>query len=367
MDYRRLPIEIESPEERGYETIANNLTESSVRDLSFGDLDLDLSDLVLAYGDHRGEPGLRELIAADAGPGITADQVLTAPGAAAALFFVATSLLGPGDHAVIQHTNYSTNLETPRLLGAEITPIALRFSDRFEMDIDQVAALVRPGVTKLISITVPHNPTGTMPPLADLHRLVELAESSGAWLLVDETYRGLTHDEPYPSAATLSDRAISVCSLSKSFGLPGIRLGWAVTTDTAMAERLLAAKEQVVICTSVLDEAVAGAALGSAGRLLPPIRTMCTEHRAIVSDWMAEQTLVSWVEPTGGVVCFPRLDDAVDPNRFIAMLNDAGTFVGEGHWFDADARHFRLGYGWPTTDELRAGLADITAAACARL
>ncbi len=365
MKYRRLPIEIESPEERGYDSIRNNLTESSVRDLSFGDLDLDLGDLILAYGDHRGEPGLRELIASDVGPGVTADQVLTAPGAAAALFFVATSLLGPGDHALIQHTNYSTNLETPRLLGADITPIPLRFEDDFAMDIDEVAARVRPGVTKAISVTIPHNPTGTMPPLGDLYRLVALAESSGAWLLVDETYRGLTHGEVYPSAATLSDRAISVCSLSKSYGLPGIRLGWAATTNPEMAERLLAAKEQVVICTSALDEAVAAAALAAADRLLPPIRTMCEQHRTLVSEWMRQQTLVDWVAPTGGVVCFPRLDSSVDPGRFIRHLNGAGTFVGEGHWFDADARHFRLGYGWPTTDELRAGLADITAAATA--
>ena len=357
-----MPIEIESPEERGYDNLRCNLTESSVRDMVFGELDIDLSDLVLAYGDHRGEPRLRELIAAQY-PGCDPAHVLVAPGAAAALFFLATSVLSAGDHAVVVRTNYATNLETPRLIGADVSHLDLRFDDGYALDLDRLAALVRPD-TRLISITYPHNPTGAMTDRATLDAVIALAESVGAWLLVDETYRDMTHGEFLPPVASLTERGISVCSLSKSFGLPGIRTGWLVARDPALLETLLAAKEQIVICGSTLDEAVATHVLAHRDELLPPILTGIADHLAIVDDWMTRQSLVEWVRPAGGVVCFPRLTAGVNSDAFYRHLNEVGgTFVGEGHWFDEDRRYFRLGFGWPATDELRSGLDAITAAA----
>ena len=182
--------------------------------------------------------------------------------------------------------------------------------------------------------------------------------------VLDETYRDMTHGEPLPAVASLSPRAISVCSMSKAFGLPGIRIGWAVTRDAELAEKLLAAKEQIVICGSGLDEAVAAQALAESERILPPILAKIERHREIVSEWIDREPLVDWVAPAGGAVCFPRLADGVDPDAFYRHLNEVGaTFVGEGHWFDEDRRFFRLGFGWPGTEELREGLAAISAAA----
>src|SRR5271154_2277624 len=119
-----MPIEVESPEQLGYDTITNNLSESSVSDRRLADLGLDATidfalGLPLAYGDHLGDPELRAAIAAG-GAGLQPDDVLVTPGAAAALFAVATSLLEPGDHAVVVRTNYATNLETPRAIGADL-------------------------------------------------------------------------------------------------------------------------------------------------------------------------------------------------------------------------------------------------------
>jgi aspartate/methionine/tyrosine aminotransferase len=223
MQYRRLPIEIESPEERGYETIRCNLTESSFTDGTLAEFGVELSgDLPVAYGDHRGLPELRELIAEHSNPGgistLGSDDVVCTPGAAAALFFIATSLLEPGDHLLVEHTNYATNIETPRVIGAEVEPLELHLDDGFRLDIDRVARSIRQN-TKLVSVTSPHNPTGTVLTRDQLDALVEMAERHDLWLLVDETYRDMDPN-PLPVAATLSPRAISVSSMSKSMGCP---------------------------------------------------------------------------------------------------------------------------------------------------
>jgi aspartate/methionine/tyrosine aminotransferase len=364
-----MPIEIESPEQLGYDTIAYNLSESSVADRRLADLglDLDLTDLLLCYGDHLGDPALREAVAAG-GDGLTAGDVLVTPGAAAALFCTATSLVEPGDHVVVVRTNYATNLETPRAIGAEVDIVDLAFDDRWQLDVDCLAAQVRPGVTRLISITCPHNPTGTLLSTDSLQAVVDLAESCGAALLVDETYRDLTHGRPLPVAASLSTRSISVSSMSKAYGLPGLRVGWAICRDPVIAETLLAAKEQMVICGPTLDEAIAGHVLADRERILPPILDDVRSRLTIVRDWLKGQDTFEWIEPSGGVVSLVRIrpEIEIDTQRFYeVLLADHGTYVGPGHWFEVDDRYFRLGFGWPTIDELRSGLAGLSAAAVA--
>ena len=156
MRYRRMPIEIESPEQLGYDTITNNLSESSVADRRLRDLgiDVDIDELLLCYGDHLGDPVLREAVAA-LGDGLRADDVLVTTGSAAALFATATSLLERDDHTVVVRTNYATNLETPRAIGADLDVVDLQFDDGWRLDVKRFAARVKPGVTKLISVTCP--------------------------------------------------------------------------------------------------------------------------------------------------------------------------------------------------------------------
>src|SRR2546423_7400482 len=360
MRYRRMPIEVESPEQLGYDTITNNLSETSMSDRRLADLGISvaLDELLLGYGDRLGDPVLREAVAACAS-GLRAGDVLVTPGAAAALFAAATALLEPGDHAVVVRTNYATNLETPRAIGADLDIVDLAYDDAWQLDPARLAARVRPGVTRLISVTCPHNPTGTTLDLPSLHALVDIAERSGAVLLVDETYRELTHGTPLPVAATLSERAISVSSMSKTYGLPGLRVGWAVCRDPQLAETLLAAKEQIVICGATIDEAVASRVLADRARILPQILDDVRARLGMVRDWMAQQHTFEWVEPTGGVVGLVRFatDVALDTGRFYqVLLQEYGTYVGPGHWFEVDDRHFRLGFGWPTAGELRIGL-----------
>lgn len=363
-----MPIEAESPEQFGYDRIRFNLAESSVADTPLRDLDVSLDDLVLLYGDHLGRPGLRAAIAAGAAgaDGVTLDDVLVTPGAAAALFIISTTLLRTGDHVIVARPNYATNLETPVAIGADISYMDLTYEDGWAVDPDRIAALMTPG-TKLVSLTNPHNPTGQVIPETTIQAIVDLVEAHPqAGLLIDETYREMTFGGPQPVAATLSERAISVSSLSKADGLPGIRIGWLVTRDAALLERFLAAKEQILITNSVVDEAIAEVAMARRAERLTTIRAGIARAFETTRAWFAGQDDFEWIEPHGGVVGFPRFrpDIEVDVEAFYRILLDEyGTVVGPGHWFDQPRRHFRLGYGWPTPDELAGGLTGLSAAA----
>jgi aspartate/methionine/tyrosine aminotransferase len=361
MHYKRMPIEIESPEQIGYGNIKYNLTESSVRDRTLKDFDIqvDVNSLLLQYGDHRGHPGLRKFLAKDGAT--TPEHVLLTPGAAGALFMISTSILTANDHLVVLRPNYATNIETPRAIGCEVSFVGLQFENGFQYTANDIAKLIKPN-TKLISITVPHNPTGTVLPWEELKKIVALAEEKNCWLLVDETYRGLGNE--YPLATTLSKCVLSVGSLSKSYGLPGLRLGWLITRDDALAELFLAAKEQMVITGPIIEEEIAYQVYKKRDALLKQINQERDTAFRIVKNWITNEPMMEWVEPSGGVVCFPRIkaDSGVDVEAFHKRINELGSFVGPGHWFEQERRYMRLGYAWPMLEELETGLEKISQA-----
>jgi aspartate/methionine/tyrosine aminotransferase len=357
MRYRRMPIEIESPEQFGYNLIKFNLAESSVTDVPFRDLGINLDDLVLAYGDHLGRPELRALISRDS-PNLRPDDVLLTVGAASALFIVNTALLKPGDHAVIAFPNYATNLETPFAIGADVTRLELRFEDGWKLDLDALERAIKPE-TKLVSLTNPHNPTGATISNDDLEHIIQIIERSNAILLMDETYRDMNFASPPPLAASLSERAISISSLSKSYGLPGIRLGWLICRDRRLFETFLAAKEQIFISSSLVDEEIAFQAMQGREKLLEGFRAHIRTNFTAMKSWMNAQDVLEWVETTGGCVSFPRINSDIRLNLeqfHHKLLHDLGTAVGPGHWFGFDDRYMRVGFGWPTLEGVQSGL-----------
>ena len=358
MKYVRMPIEVESPEQMGYSTIKNNLSESSYTDTIFRDLNLNMNELVICYGDHVGHPGLRQEIIKGEARNLSTGDVLVTAGAASALFIVSTSLLEAGDELVVAKPNYATNIETPKAIGANIKYLPMTFENKFQVDLAELKKLITPK-TKLVSLTCPHNPTGTMISENDLREIINIVEASNAYLLFDETYRDMSFKFKLPIAASLSERVISVSSLSKTYGLPGIRIGWLITQNKKLQELFLAAKEQIFICGSVVDEEIAFRYMAKRNDYFPAIKKDMLEKFEITKKWMASQNYFEWIEPSGGVVCFPRIKKEynVDLHKFYdILLSEFKTYVGPGHWFEEHDRSFRLGFGWPSQLELRDGL-----------
>lgn len=363
MKYIRMPIEIESPEEYGYDKIKNNLSESSITDQTLKSLGLQIPpDLVLLYNEHRGGVRLRELIVASSG--LSKDDVLVTSGAAGALFIISTSQLSRDDHLVVVRPNYATNIETPKAIGCEITYIDLSFEHGFTADVSSIEKAIKTN-TGMVSVTCPHNPTGSVMSLETLNSLVELTKAKGCLLLVDETYRDIHYGEQLPIAAQLGDHVVSVASLSKSYGIPGIRCGWLITQNKDLQEQFLAAKEQISITGSVIDEWIAEQVLERRESILTQTRKEMEIRLDMVAAWIEKEDLLEWVRPAGGVVCFPKMTKQPPGGTakfYERLLLEHATYVGPGHWFEMSDMFFRLGFGWPSREQLQAGMGAISQA-----
>lgn len=359
MDYKRIPIEVESPEEMGYATIEYNLAESSVTDAVLDASDINLNQLVLCYGSHQGKAELRQLIISDQ-PALSIADVLLTPSAATALFIVNTTLLDKDAHLLVLRPNYATNIETPRAIGCAIDYIDLHFEKGFQLDVNAIAAMIKPN-TRLISLTHPHNPTGALIYQAQLLEIIALAHKHNCYVLVDETYRDLNFTANYALAATFDECVISVSSVSKAYGLPGLRIGWLVTRSKALYYKFLAAKEQILICNSVVDEEIAYQFLLKKAVFFPKIQQRIQTNFNTLKNWIAAEERMEWVQPQGGVVCFPRIIPAIDTAKFYnLLLTDYKTAVGPGHWFEMPDSYMRIGYGYAERDNFEQALKNIS-------
>ena len=357
MRFERMKIEEESPEEYGYGKIKYNLTESSTSDKTMKDVGISLSeDLLLCYGEHSGNAMLREELAKDYH--VDPDHVIVTVGACMAVFVIYSTLLNAGDHIVVMHPNYPADIEIARSLGCKMDFYHLRKENGYRFDIEELTGMLTEE-TKFVSITYPNNPTGSLISEADLRKIIQICEEKKIYILVDETYGELVTGPRLPRAASLSSYAISVESLSKAIGIPGIRTGWIVNSDDILVKRLLAAKEQICICGSVIDEECARQVVMRRQEILKPIKEDVALKFGILEAFMEQQDVLDWVKPSGGVVCFPSIKAEIelDTEEFYKVLNDKyGVFVGPGHWFEEDDRHFRVGYAWPSKEELETGL-----------
>jgi len=361
MWFKRMELEVWF--DRYQYEIDYDIGESAVKTLMLRDLDLDLKDVALRYGHHRGDPELRSVVAQQY-PGLKQEHIVVTTGASEANFAVVSALMKPGDHMIVEHPNYPSLYEVPRSLGCEVSLFSLRFEDCFRPDWDRLRRLIRPQ-TRLISLTHPNNPTGSMITTRELEQLLGLVEERGIYLLFDETYRHMTSpDKLLPAAAAIDDRAISISSMSKCYGLPGIRTGWLATRNRSVLDAVLAIREQLSISNNALSEVIARCVLERMATYLEGARLRIAANQAVVSEWMQQQNFLEWHPPEAGVVCFPRLRSGipVQPETLYRRLaEEYRTFVVPGRCFEMDERFFRIGFG-ADAPEIRSGLHKLSRA-----
>ncbi|MET9270191.1 pyridoxal phosphate-dependent aminotransferase [Kribbella sp. NPDC003557] len=346
-----------------------HLTASDVQTLPLSDL-LALADddgrerwesLSLGYTETRGLPALREAIAAtydQAEP----DDILCFAGAEEAIYLAMRTLLDPTDHAVVLTPNYQA-AETIPLSVCEVTGVALQPGDGWALDVDAIAAALRPN-TKLVSVNFPNNPTGALPTPDAWSRLVRLCDERGITLFSDEVYRGLEAN-PLPQATDLSGTAISLNVMSKAYGLPGLRIGWVACRDRTVLDRLERAKHYTTICNAGPSEVLALIALRARDRILERNRGIVARNLPLFGEFFGRYAgLFEFTAPDGGCVCYPRY---LGPDGVEAMCQElveqAGVLLLPASIYASELTatptdRFRLGLGRSGPEEALAAWSD---------
>jgi len=336
-----------------------DIGESGVKFYKFGELGLNLENIDLRYTQHLGNPELRAEIATQY-KGLNWDNVGVTTGAAEAIFSIIASLVSKKDHIIIELPNYPSFRYISESLEKEFNLFKLKFEEKFKPNLVTLESMIKSN-TKLICLTHPNNPTGSIISKEDLMQIINQAEERNILILMDETYRDLTFGEMLPTGASLSDNVISVSTMSKIYGVPGIRIGWLATKNETIIQGVLNVREQTTICNSALNEAIALELLKRREGYLSELRPKIRNQYKIVEDWMINQEFLEMVPPEGGVVCFPRLKSRKSSEQLCRILVEKyRTFTVPGYVFKMN-EYLRIGFGG-NSEELKLGLDKLKSA-----
>jgi aspartate/methionine/tyrosine aminotransferase len=300
----------------------------------------------LGYTESRGDPTLRHAIAGLYDT-VGDDEVLVHAGAEEAIFLFMHAMLNPGDHVIVHWPCYQALMEIPRSIGCKVTLWRGREASGWAPDVDELKAAVRPN-TKAIILNVPHNPTGYLMPRDEFLEVNAIARDSGTLLFVDEVYRESEHhpDDRLPAGCDLGPHAVYLGVMSKTYGLPGLRIGWVASQRKEILDRMAALKDYTTICCSAPSEFLATRALENRDILANRNLGIIRENLAKLDRFFEEHgDRFQWERPKAGSIGFPRLLEG-DIEEFVAKLvGDAGVLLLPGTVFQDQENHLRLGFG----------------------
>ena len=343
-----------------YHMTASDAESISLRDLLAMATSTEIEEfegMWLGYTETFGAPDLRETIASMY-TNREANGILCFAGASEGIFAANTVLLEKDSHAIVVTPNYQSHETLPSAICAA-TGIPLDPNDDWALDIDRVAKAIKPN-TKLVTINFPHNPTGTILPLDRYQALIEVCRKHGIYILHDEIFNGLgpTGTKHLPYVADLYERGLSLNVMSKSFGLPGLRIGWIACADNEVLSKMERMKHYLSICNSGPSERLAKIALNHRDKLL-------ARNCAIIDDNLSKwdtffkrhQELFDWYRPNGSCTAFPRYKGADGVEVFTrSMIEESGVLLLPSTIYRSELEatptdRFRLGFGRKNLDE----------------
>lgn len=317
------------------------------------DAELDFKDLWLGYTESQGHPELREEIA-KLYRGITADQVLVHTGAEEAIHNAMHVLLTPGDHVVVQYPCYQSLAEVALSIGCGVSFWKMENSPEWTLDADLLEKHVT-NKTKLIIINSPHNPTGYQMPMEQFQYVRDVANARGITLFSDEVYRLLELDvkDRLPSLCEIDENGLALGVMSKSFGLAGLRIGWVVTRNRDLCDKLAFYKDYTTICNSAPSEYLSMIALKHKEGILARNMRIIVDNLERLNEFFRKYpSLFSWKAPKAGPIAFPELKTGNVTDFCHDLVTKAGVLLLPGTLYDPSYNHFRIGYG-------RANLYDV--------
>ncbi len=305
-----------------------------------------LAALRLGYTPARGTEELRAAIAA-LYANISADQILVHGGGQEPIFSFMNVALEPGDHVICQFPAYQSQYSIAEAAGAQITRWQSDLANDGAPDPDDLERLVRPE-TRAIVVTSPNNPTGYVFDTERFDAVVAFARKRGLWLFSDEAYRGSERhaEDRHPAACDVYERAVSLGTTSKAYGLAGLRIGWIATRNRALYERMAEFKDYVTICNSAPSEFLAAIGLRHAEALYERVRAITTANLNLLDEFFRRRTtLFEWRRPRAGTTAFPRYLGGSAERLCDDVVRRAGVLLLPSTIFDAGDDRVRVGYG----------------------
>jgi aspartate/methionine/tyrosine aminotransferase len=316
-----------------------NLTGSNVLACTIDDLP-GARDALQINGDN--DEGYRPLVEAIARRyGVSPEMVATAPGTSGANFLAFVARVRPGDEVLIEEPGYDPLMGAATVLGARVTRFERRFEDGYRLDPDAVRRALTPR-TRLVVVTSLHNPSGVLASDDDLDEVGRVADRVGAKVLVDEVYLDSAPGARRPAAAR-APVFITTSSLTKCYGLSGLRCGWVIASPD-VAEQVRRARDVVDGSGAFAAERLSVLAFTHLDRLAERARTILDANRRLLLDFLGSRPEFAFVPPAGGTVVFPRLLGA-DATPFVdRLVRDFDTGIVPGAFFQSPS-HMRIGFG----------------------
>jgi aspartate/methionine/tyrosine aminotransferase len=323
--------------------VAFPLSRSEVPHLRMDSLPLAIADLDLDGASHPSYAPLRDRIAARYG--VPADSVVAADGCSMANFLAMAALIAPGDKVLFERPAYEPMLATARFLGADVRRVDRRSEHGFALDPEAVAAAMSDDI-RLIVLTNLHNPSGALTGEDALRAIGALAAHRGARVLIDEVYLD-SAAPPQRTAALLGPEFVATNSLTKVYGLSGLRCGW-VLAEPALAHRMTRLNDLFGVNQAHQAERLACIAFDHIDAVIGDTPAMLARNRALFDDFVASRDDLECTPARHGITAFPRWHGAGDPEWLDGLLRERfDTSIVPGKWFEAPD-HFRIGFGLPT-------------------
>ncbi len=332
-----------------------NLANSGILGCDLNDLTITLEDVAVNGPNHEGYSPLKEAIAAKYS--VKPENVVPAQGTSMANFLAMATVVERGDEVLIEQPTYDPILSALDYLGADVKRLSRSFENGYQIDLGELERLITPR-TKLIVITSPHNPSGVAVESSTWKQIGELADTVGAYVMVDEVYRDILFEDAEPCVATLGPQFITTSSLTKSYGLSGLRCGW-ILCNPELAERMRRLNDLFGSVGSVPSDTLSVAAFHQLEKLQARTRAMIESNIKLVHQFLRQhEDLLECVVPPRSMIVFPKLKHQADAQPLHDQLRQLETSIVPGKFFEAP-QHFRLGFAVKPED-VEVGLLNLS-------
>lgn len=303
-------------------------------------------NLTLGYTDSKGLPLLR-IEVSKLYRNINLDDVLVVT-PQEGIFIALNTILQNGDHVICTFPGYQSLYEVAESIGCEVTKWEPEEENEWRFNPEFLLKNIKPN-TKLIVFNFSHNPTGYLPSKNDFEQIIKIAKEHNLYILSDEMYRLLEYNpkDQLPSACEIYDKAVSLFGVSKSFGLAGLRIGWLVTKNQELYQKMATFKDYTTICSSAPSEILALIALRAKDNILQDKLKIIRYNLSLLDGFFQKYVdLFSWIKPKAGTIAFPKINNDDDSFYFCEKLvKDAGIMLLPSTVYDYGNKHFRIGFG----------------------